>query len=157
MRCNRVKKNLGPYLDKELINKKAITLIERHLQRCSRCRAELHSLTLIKELLSQKERLTAKDDFLLRLKSRLKPETQTPRIRWVLETGNLARRLIPVTATIMILVTALMLGRQPGVSPINNYMFGGLSNEEMGILNGDVSNSELLTKMIFNDQGGDWK
>lgn len=155
MRCNRVKRNLGRYLDQELVNKKAITLIEQHLQKCSRCRAELHSLTLIKNLFSQKERLTAKDDFLLRLKSRLKPETQTP--RWVIETGNLARRLIPVTATIMILVTALMLGRQPGVSPVNDYMFGGLSNEEMGILNGDIDNSALLTKMIFNDQGGDWK
>ncbi len=154
MRCAKAQRNLGRYLDKELINKKTLTLIENHLQSCSHCKAELNSLIFIKDLISQKEKLTAGDDFLLRLQSKLKPETLTTRIRRVVETGTLARRLIPVPVAIMILVTALMLGRQNSINPLDDYMFGDLSNTELGILNGEQDNSDLLTKTILKNQGG---
>ena len=151
MRCDRVKRNLGRYIDKELVNKRAITLIEEHLHRCPRCRSELNSLILMKGLISQKERLTAEDDFLIRLKSKLKPETQIARIRWVVETGNLARRLIPVPVAITILIVALVFGRQNGISPVDDYIFGDLTNKEIGILSGYYESSDLLTNMIFKD------
>jgi predicted anti-sigma-YlaC factor YlaD len=138
-------------MDKELINKEAVTLIEEHLQRCSHCRSELNSLISIKDLISQKERITPKDDFLIRLKSRLRLEGQIIRIRWIVEIGNLARRLIFVPATIMILIVVLVFGRQNGISPVDDYIFGDLSNEEIGILSGYYESYYLLTKMIFKD------
>lgn len=149
MRCDRVKRNLGRYIDKELVNKKAVALIEEHLHRCPRCRSELNSLISMKDLISQKERVTTEDDFLIRLKNKLKPEAQITRLRWVAETGNLARRLIPVPVAAMMLMFALIFSRVDGLNPVDEYIFADLTNKEIGIISGYIDNSDLLTNMIF--------
>jgi hypothetical protein len=109
MRCRRVIRLLSPYVDGEL-DKQIIEIIERHTQSCSHCKSELDSLSLLKRLVSQKERLTKNGAFFNRLRWRLKEGSHLIGPRWIIEAGNFAKRLIPVPLMIMILIMANEIG-----------------------------------------------
>jgi predicted anti-sigma-YlaC factor YlaD len=148
MKCWKVKRLLGKYLDKELTDKKIISLVEEHLDRCAACRQELESLVLMKELISGKERLTVGEDFWPRLKNQLEIKPVSLSIRWVNQTGDLARKLIPVPVAIMILVMVLLSGRVNQLSYINDYIFGDLTYEEINMLNENYDFGNWLNEQI---------
>lgn len=143
MRCTKIKRLINRYIDKELIDKETVALVEGHLKECPLCRAELGSLNKIKGFISEKEKLAAKADFLIRLKERLRSATPAVELRWVIETGNLARRLIPVPVTIMLLVTCLLFVRYNGLNPIDDYIFADLNSREIAIVNEDIEETDF--------------
>lgn len=149
MNCGKVKRLLNRYVDKELIDQGLIAFVEGHLASCPDCKAQLQSLAATKTLISQKERITVGEDFLARLKDKLRPKPQLARMRWVAEAGNLARRLIPVPAAVTVLMFALLFLRLNGVDPVEEYLFADLSNKEISILSGYVDNADLLTEVVF--------
>ena len=148
MRCAEVKRLLGRYVDKEIADKKIILLIEEHLNKCYHCKTELESLISARELLLSKQRLRLDDDFLIRIKDKLLPDTLNIKLRWILEAGSLAKRLIPVPVGIIILTIILMFGRHNNTMAVDNYMFGDLTNEEIGILNGHIGTNDLLREIL---------
>lgn len=149
MRCRKVKRALNRYIDKELVDKDVLGQIEEHLDICPRCKAQLNSLLSIKGFITQKERVTTEEGFLDRLKDNLREKASIIKIGWLPEAGKLARRLIPVPVAIMILMSTLIFAKVNGLSPVDEYIFGDLTNEEMGILSGYIDNSDLLTKTVF--------
>ena len=152
MKCSKVRRFLNPYIDKELDNKKVIALIEEHLNICPYCKAELNSLNLMKGLIAQKEKVTVEESFLVRLKNKLRGEPQIIRLKWLPEAGDLARRLIPVPVAIMILIFTLIFAQMNMTfSPVDEYIFEDLTNEEMGILSGYIDNSDLLAEVVFEE------
>lgn len=111
MRCPKVKRLLSRYSDGELKGCPASEAIEQHLKACSGCRAELGSMLSAKNLVSSQERIKLKDGFLGRLKDRLRPQPEIVRLRWVLDAGDLARRIIPVPAFFIAVVMILLFGQ----------------------------------------------
>lgn len=148
MKCSKARRLLMRFVDKELENKKLAILIEEHLNLCADCKLELNSLISTKELIAQRERLAVSEDFLDRVKGRLGPQPQIIRVSWLPEAGDLARRLIPVPIVTAMLMFALIFSRLNGLNPVDEYIFGDLSNEEMGILSGFIDNSDLLELLI---------
>ncbi len=150
MRCDKIKRFLSRYIDKELVDKKLKALIEKHLDICPHCQAEFNALVKVKGLIAEKGRITVGGEFLVGLKNRLEPEAPVIRLRWLPEAGDLARRLIPVPVVIMILMLSLVFTRLNGAfSPVDEYIFSDLTNEEMGILSGYIGSSDLLTNVVF--------
>ena len=148
MNCSKVKRLLSRYIDKELLEQNVITQIEEHLKVCPDCKAELQSLVSTGALISQKERIAVGEDFLARLKDRLRPQPQVVRLRWLPEAGDLARRLIPVPIVATMLMFALVFSRLNGLNPVDQYIVADLSNEEIGILGGYIDDSDLLN-LVF--------
>jgi len=150
MDCIKVKRLLSSYIDNELVDEDLLVKIERHLNTCGGCKEELDTLTSVKNLMVKKERIEVKEDFLDSIKNNIKEnQAQIIRIRWIPEAGSLARRLIPVPAVIAAVIFFLVFAQVNGLSPVDEYIYAGLSNEEMGVLSGYVDSTDLLTKMIF--------
>ena len=150
MKCNKVKVLLNRYIDKELAEQNLQGLIEEHLRSCPRCQAELKALAATKDLFAQKEKIAVGEDFLERIKERLEEQPQIIRIKWLPEAGELARRLIPVPVITAVLIFALVFGRMNGANPVDEYIFEDLTNTEIGILSGEIDNSELLNEVLFS-------
>lgn len=146
MRCTKIKRLISRYIDKELIDGKTMGLIEGHLKECTLCKAEQDFLIKIKGLISEKEKLSAGEDFLARLKESLNPPAQAVELKWVVETGNLARRLIPVPVTITLLVMYLLFARYNGLNPIEDYIFADLNSREITIVSEDIEETNLLNE-----------
>ena len=111
--CNKVKRLLSSYLDKE-ISPNDNFFIEEHLKVCSGCRKELQELLKVKELILGSERKNLPDDYLVyRLRERIKSEDERRKKVTLSGMGNLSRKLIPVpAATILISVIFLFLVSQ---------------------------------------------
>lgn len=133
MRCNNARRLLNRYVDKELSGEKIIGLLEEHLQVCNRCKKELNGLVIIKGIISGKQILEAGPDFLVSIKEKLKAEQQAIKIKWVIETGILAGRLVPVMATATMLVIVLLLGRTNMEDADRDKIYFDLSYEEISL------------------------
>lgn len=148
MDCRKVKRLLNRYSDQELAGKDMLVLVETHLNECALCRKELAALTAVKGLLARKEKITVTEDFLSGLRNRLRGEPQVIRVRWLPEAGDWARRLIPLPAVALSLLFVLLWTGLNGKSPVDEYIYAGLSNEELAIVNGYITNSDLLQSIM---------
>ncbi|MCK9603540.1 MAG: zf-HC2 domain-containing protein [Candidatus Omnitrophica bacterium] len=110
MNCHKVKKLLPRYVDNELADAETLNRLATHLKTCLSCSRELNSIMVLKKLVSGQERLQAPDDFLARVKDRLKPEPQIIRLEWVPEAGILAKWLIPVPVTAFLVLAVVLFG-----------------------------------------------
>ncbi len=133
MRCNNARRLLNRYADKELNEEKIIGSLEEHLQTCNRCKKELNDLVMIKGIISEKQILEAGPDFLVGIKEKLKPEYQIIKLKWVIETGILAGRLVPVMVTATMLFMVLLLGRINMENADRNKIYFDLSYEEISL------------------------
>ena len=151
MRCNRAKRFLNRYIDKETVNKEVISQIEGHLDKCHHCKAELSSLTSMKDLIAQKEKINVEENFLIRLKDKLRKTSPIIKMRWLPEAGNLARRLIPVPLAAAVLICTLMFVKLNGINSFDDYIFSDLTNEEIGVLSEYIDSSDLLIDAVFKE------
>jgi len=82
MNCNEVRNRLGALLDDELAPE-ARTALDRHLQGCAGCRAELDRLARLDAELDLVPRIEPNPFFLTRLRQRVADERAAPRRgRW---------------------------------------------------------------------------
>jgi hypothetical protein len=126
-------------------------MIEKHILTCSHCKAELDALILIKNLIAQKDKVISNGAFFGKLKDRLRERPHLIKLKWITETGNLAKRLIPIPLLmIMVLIITLMFSRG-NISnlPANNDVYRSLINAETSIWEENVDSSVILMKMIF--------
>ncbi|MDD5506600.1 MAG: zf-HC2 domain-containing protein [Candidatus Omnitrophica bacterium] len=110
MNCHKAKRLLTRYGDNELADSEKLNALAAHLKTCLSCSRELNSIMVLKKLVSGQERLQAPEDFLARIKDRLKPDPQIIRLEWVPEAGVLAKRLIPVPVTAFLVLAIVLLG-----------------------------------------------
>ncbi|MEA3328498.1 MAG: zf-HC2 domain-containing protein [Candidatus Omnitrophota bacterium] len=144
MNCQKVKKILGRYLDKELTDQRIIGLLKEHLDQCASCSRELDSLILIKNLILRKEALPAGEDFWLRLKNRPEINPAPSAVQWVSQAGEMARRVIPAPIAIMVLIIALLFGKANGSDYLNEYIFEDLGYQEIAMLEEDFDFTSWL-------------
>lgn len=144
MRCGRISRLLSRYIDKEIEGPGLSAQVEQHLKRCARCQTDLNLLVATKDLWAQKARITAREDFLVRLKEKLPPGAPVVELKWLPQAGELARRLIPVPVVTTALLLVLILLRPNGAGAINDYIFSDLGREEIAVLSGSVDHVDLL-------------
>ncbi len=150
MNCDRAKRLLSRYMDNELVDEQLLAQLEDHLHQCPGCTAELNTLTAMKRLIVQKQRISVKEGFLERITSSIGlDQAQLVRIKWLPEAGNLARKLIPVPALVAVVMFFLVFASINGLNPVDEYIFADLSTQEMGVLSGYIDSSDLLTQVVF--------
>lgn len=108
MKCNKVIRLLNQYVDQELIGGKTIALMEKHLSQCVGCKQQYNNIIALKTALSQKEKITASDKFLVNIQDKLKPAPEIIKLNWQIDTGNFARRLLPVPIIATVLVSIFL-------------------------------------------------
>ena len=155
MNCAQVKRFLNRYIDKEIEDKELIALVDEHIKNCPHCQTELDTMISMKNFITQKERISAEEDFLVNLKKKLEGEAPIINIKWLPQAGELARRLIPVPVISMIVMFVLVFSQLNGLTSIDEYLYADLSNEELAVLGGYIDSSDLLTQGNFNNNGGD--
>lgn len=147
MNCKKIKVLLHKYLDKELTNQQQVSFIETHLKTCTICQKEHESLVGIKNLIANKERLTADESFLEILKEKVAPKAKYIQMRWQTNIGFLAKRLIPVPVTLTILFSLFFL-RNNQVNPVDEYLLADLTSSEMVMLTGSYEQKDLLIELL---------
>ncbi len=118
MNCRVARRSLVAYLDKDL-SPLRVEELETHLARCEGCRAELETLKITLNLLTEESAPVAPEDFLVNL---------LPRVRIRLEERQRARtQLLPrfayVSAAVLVVLVALLLlrpsrGPETGTIPV---------------------------------------
>ena len=151
MKCAKVKRLLGRYIDKELRDEKQIALLEEHLKICVGCQKELGSLLSLRGMIAQKEKIKAQENFLAKLQNKIQGEAEIIKIKWLPQAGDLARRLIPVPVVAAALMFALLFTQLNGVSSVDEYLLADLSSEEIAIIGGYIDNSDLLREVVFRN------
>jgi anti-sigma factor RsiW len=146
--CRRTKRLLSRFVDGELTDEGAVSLLRRHLEVCSRCKRELDCLLKVKDLMSQKERLAAGENFWKELNKRLKPQAQIFRLKWVIDMGVLSKRLIPAPVIIMVLIMALLFGRVDSSDKDGDEVYAGWISEDLGLVYAYLEPSFILETII---------
>lgn len=134
MECKAVTRLLNRYIDKETADKEAVALIEAHLKICALCKKEFELLVFSREFIAKKEKLETDNTFLIRLTDRLEREGEGINLRWVIDIGELSKRLIPVPLGAMVLTAILLFGNLDKSNLIDEYLLESLSDSEMEML-----------------------
>ncbi len=146
--CYKIKRLLNRFVDNELSDEVSLNTIKEHLQDCPGCKKELDYLQMVKGLMSKKEKIAAGEDFLAKLKEKLKPEPQIIKLRWVTDMGILSKKLIPASLVIMIFMMTLVFGRIDSIGTSSDDIFGALTNIDTDLVDVYFDSNNVLD-MIF--------
>jgi anti-sigma factor RsiW len=159
LNCKNVKKLLSRYIDAETDEATALEL-KAHFEGCPSCARELSELNALKIALVKKERKSLPEDYLIyRLRERLRSE-ETVSPRWLLDMGNLSRRLIPVPVAVIALSLVFLsatLREFDKVNVVDSYLFqDNLGGTELNLLEESQVSLDSATRIVFEinaDQG----
>ncbi len=144
LKCYKIKRLLNMFVDNELFDERVLNTLEKHLHDCSSCKEALDSLRMLKGLVSEKEKIVAGEEFLRKLRERLKPESQIVRLKWVTDMGVLSKRLISVPIVVMILMVSLLFSRIDTITTTEDDIFATLTNMDMTLIDIYFDSSSIL-------------
>ncbi len=151
--CAKIKRLLNKYIDKEL-DKQGLDRIQGHVKECVFCKEELDKLYLVKGLIENRERKSLPEDYLVcRIKDRIRASLQQqPNLQWLIELGNLSKRLIPVpvVATAVLILTLFLTSNNSQTGNLlDNYLFqNNLTQREIDLLKDPQPNPESIAQWI---------
>lgn len=143
--CERVKKLLSRYLDKEISGIDA-AFVKKHLDICQICNKDYWGLFKVKQLMLEKERKSLPEDHLVsRLKEKiLNQQHAEESMSWLTGLGNLSRRLIPVPVAAIVLSIIFLIAT-------SNQQIATYSLDEH-ILSGSQTTTETALGLILGTQ-----
>ena len=144
MKCRRILKLLNRYIDKELLNRQDLELVEEHLKLCSGCKQEFEQILSLKGLISQQERLAVDNTFLEIIKEKIRPKQRVMTLDWSKDLETLSKRLIPVPIVIT-LIMAFLLFRNGKTNYLDEYLLEDVTLSDLVETNGEYGYEYLLT------------
>ncbi len=158
IKCAQAKRLLNRFIDEEIEEKMSKDL-EMHLDSCSSCQQELERLSAVKDFVSSKERIELPEEYLIfQIRDRISrtKEIISP-FQWLIDMGNLSKRLIPVPAVALALFIIFfwtIFKEYEPVNPLDTYLFqDNLSETQLNLLDESRVSLESAVKLILGNNG----
>ena len=156
--CARVRGSLSKFVDAELGDRDSAA-VKAHLEACLGCKEEFAKLSALKNIITGKERKALPEDYLIhQLRQRIYAQNEpSPKLQWLVDMGNLSRKLIPVPVAVLILSAVFLtatLKEYEKINYIDCYLFqDSLTNEEANVLNQSQITLEGAAKVVLGTNG----
>lgn len=158
MNCKKIGILLSAYVDHEL-SKKEEEFVNEHLKICSGCLQELEYLRRTKKLFLYKEKVEPLPFFKTRLFSLIREKA--PVLSMPGEFVNMARRTIPVSFGILLIVSGIfvtktyLIDKAQSYQLMENYLFRDnlTLTERKVFLEPEISEEDLIFLVVYNKGG----